>query len=211
MARSVQRRAILPRFDSEGKKGVFRYKNPPIGWTLFIGCLLGPTRGERSSMLSHGKLSVNVCLTESHIASISAQVLGGTHMSANEAQNVATIQRGFEAFAKGDVETLKTLFSANANWNQAETGVLRGNYRGVHAILEFFGQLAHETQGSLRAEPMTIAASGDEVLVFERVTGKRKGKTLDTKEVLVFKLDNGIVTEVTELQSDYPTVAAFWS
>jgi uncharacterized protein len=162
-------------------------------------------------MLSHGELSVNVCLTESHIASISAQILGGIHMGANEAQNVAVIQRGFEAFAKGDVETLKTLFSTNANWNQAETGVLRGNYRGVHAILEFFGQLAHETQGSLRAEPMTIAASGDEVLVFERVTGKRKGKMLDTKEVLVFKLDNGVVTEVTELQSDYPTVADFWS
>ena len=56
-----------------------------------------------------------------------------------------------------------------------------------------------------------MAASGDHVLVFERVTGKRKGKTLDTKEALVFKLANGIVTEVTELQSDYPTVAQFWS
>jgi uncharacterized protein len=132
-------------------------------------------------------------------------------MGANEAQNVAAIQRGFEAFAKGDIETLKTLFSTDAKWNEAETGVLRGNYRGVQAILEFFGQLAHETEGSLRVEPLTMAASGDHVFVFERVTGKRKGKTLDTKEVLVFKLDNGIVTEVTELQSDYPTVAQFWS
>jgi ketosteroid isomerase-like protein len=132
-------------------------------------------------------------------------------MGTNEAQNLAAIQRGFEAFAKGDIETLKTLFSPNANWNQVETGVLRGNYRGAHAILEFFGQLAHETQGSLRVEPMTMAASGDHVFVFERVTGKRKGKTLETKEVLVFKLDNGVVTEVTELQSDYPAVAQFWS
>lgn len=31
-------------------------------------------------------------------------------MSANETQNVAAIQRGFEAFAKGDIETLKTFF-----------------------------------------------------------------------------------------------------
>jgi ketosteroid isomerase-like protein len=35
-------------------------------------------------------------------------------MGANEAQNVAAIQRGFEAFAKGDIETLKTLFSTDA-------------------------------------------------------------------------------------------------
>ena len=128
-----------------------------------------------------------------------------------EAQNIEVMRRGYEAFAKGDIETLKTLFSTDAKWNAAETGVLRGNYRGVQAILEFFGQLAHETEGSLRVEPLTMAASGDHVFVFERVTGKRKGKTLDTKEVLVFKLDNGIVTEVTELQSDYPTVAQFWS
>ena len=77
--------------------------------------------------------------------------------------------------------------------------------------MEYFGQLAHETEGSLGVEVLTMAASGDHVLVFERVTGKRKGKTLDTKEVLVFKLDNAVVTEVTELQSDYPTAAQFWS
>jgi hypothetical protein len=58
----------------------------------------------------------------------------------------------------------------------AETDVLRGNYRGAQAILEFFGQLAHETQGSLRVEPLTMAASGDHVLVLERITGKRKGR-----------------------------------
>jgi hypothetical protein len=33
-------------------------------------------------------------------------------MGANEAQNVAAIQRGFEAFAKGDIETLKTSFQS---------------------------------------------------------------------------------------------------
>ena len=132
-------------------------------------------------------------------------------MSANETQNVAAIQRGFEAFAKGDIETLKTSLFTQRELESAETGVLRGNYRGVQAILEFFGQLAHETEGSLRVEVLTMAASGDHVLVFERVTGTRKGKTLETKEALVFKLVNGVVTEVTELQSDYPAVAQFWS
>jgi uncharacterized protein len=131
--------------------------------------------------------------------------------SATETQNIAVMRRGYEAFAKGDIETLKRLFSTNADWHQAETGVLRGKYRGAQSILEFFGQLAHETQGSLRVEPETMAASGDHVFVLERVTGKRKGKSLDTKDVLVFKLDKGIVTEVTEFQADYPTVAQFWS
>ena len=132
-------------------------------------------------------------------------------MSANESQNIEAVRRGYEAFSKGDIETLKALFSPSANWHQAETGVLRGNYRGAQAILEFFGQLANETAGSLRVEPLTMAASGDHVFVLDRATGNRKGKALDSKEVLVFKLDNGVVTEVTEFQSDYPSVAKFWS
>jgi uncharacterized protein len=134
-----------------------------------------------------------------------------SRIGATEAQNIAVVRRGYEAFAKGDIETLKTLFSANANWHMSETGVLRGNYRGAQAILEFFGQLAHEAQGSLRVQPLTMAASGDQVFVLDRTTGKRKGKTLDTKDVLVFKLDKGVVTEVTDFQSDYPAVAQFWS
>jgi uncharacterized protein len=130
---------------------------------------------------------------------------------ASEAQNIAVIRRGYEAFAKGDIGTLKTLFSPDATWNAAATGVLRGNYRGAQAILEFFGQLAHETQGTVRAEPQTMAASGDHVFVLERITSNRKGKTQDTKAVLVFKLDKGVVSDVTEFQFDHPTVAQFWS
>jgi uncharacterized protein len=131
--------------------------------------------------------------------------------SASEAQNIAVVRRGYEAFAKGDIETLKTLFSPNAHWRQPEVGVLKGNYKGVPAILQFFGQLAQETQGSQHVEVQAIAASGDHVFVWERFTGKRKGQTLDTTEVVIFKLEKGIVAEAINFQSDYPAVAKFWS
>ena len=91
---------------------------------------------------------------------------------ASETQNIAVVRRGYEAFAKGDIATLKTLFSPNANWHAVGTGVLRGNYRGAQAILEFFGQLAHETAGTMSVEPQTMAASGDHVFVLERITGQ---------------------------------------
>ncbi len=130
---------------------------------------------------------------------------------ATETQNIAVIRRGYEAFAKGDIETLKTLFSPNANWHAVGTGVLPGNYKGAQAILEFFGRLAHETDRTMLVEPQTLAASGDHVFALERITGKRKGKTQDTKAVLVFKLEKGIVTEVTDFQHDHPAVAQFWS
>ena len=35
-----------------------------------------------------------------------------TETGGTEAQNIAIMRRGYDAFAKGDIETLKTLFSA---------------------------------------------------------------------------------------------------
>jgi uncharacterized protein len=128
-----------------------------------------------------------------------------------QAQNIAIVRRGYEAFAKGDIETLKTLFATNATWHSVRTGILPGNYRGVQAILEFFGRLAHETEGTARAELQTLAASGDHVFALHRNMGKRKGKTLDAKSVLVFKLDEGVVTEVAEFRFDQPAEAQFWA
>ncbi len=89
--------------------------------------------------------------------------------------------------------------------------MLPGNYRGTQAILEFFGRLAQETNGTVRAELQTIAASGDTVFALHRNTGKRNGKTTDTKSVLVFKLDKGVVTEVAEFRYDQLAEAQFWS
>jgi ketosteroid isomerase-like protein len=131
--------------------------------------------------------------------------------SATETQNIAVVKRGYEAFGKGDIETLKTLFTPNAHWRGSAVGVLPGTYRGAQAILEFFGRVAQESAGTLRVEPQTMAASGDHVFVQERLTAKRKGRTIDTKSVLVFKLDKGVVTEVDEYRLDHPAEAQFWS
>ena len=131
--------------------------------------------------------------------------------SVTESQNIEVIRRGYEAFAKGDIGTLKTLFAPNAIWRSVPNGILPGNYRGAQAILEFFGRLAQETNGTVRADLETIAASGDHVFVLHRNKGTRKGKTIDEKSVLVFKLDKGAVTEVAEFRYDHPQEAQFWS
>ena len=130
---------------------------------------------------------------------------------ATETQNIAVVRRGYEAFAKGDIETLKTLFAPNAIWHSIGAGVLPGNYRGLQAILGFFGQLAQETQGTVRAELQTVAGSGDHVFALHRNRGERKGKTIDSKAVLAFKVENGVVTEVAEFPFDHPAQVRFWS
>jgi ketosteroid isomerase-like protein len=131
--------------------------------------------------------------------------------TASESENIALVRRGYEAFANGDIATLKTLFAPNAIWHATATGVLRGNYRGAQAILEFFGQVARETQVTVRVEHQTIGASGDQVFVLQRTTGKRNGKTQDTQAVVLYKIDKGVMIEAAEFQFDHPAVAQFWS
>jgi uncharacterized protein len=163
-----------------------------------------------SARLPCGELPDNLSLTEENIPiesrfKTSRKGTGMSGTSAIETQNIAIVRRGYESFAKGDVETLKTLFSPNANWHAVGTGVLTGNYQGAQAILEFFGKIAHESNGTARVEPQTIAASGNHVFCLQRITGKRKGKTQDTQSV------KGVVNEVTEFHFDHPAAAQFWS
>jgi ketosteroid isomerase-like protein len=128
-----------------------------------------------------------------------------------ETQNIAGVRRGYEAFAKGDIGTLKALFTSDAKWHALQAGVLPGNYHGARAILGFFGQLAQETGGSIRVEPLTIAGTGDHVFVLNRIIGSRKGKTIDTRGVLFFTVSDGFVTEVRDFTADYPAFSHFWS
>src|ERR1700683_1505041 len=96
--RSRQRRSILRRFDSGREKSV------PITPRTGIGLFLNPARRCHSDNYRLASALPRTILSE-----ISVETLGkGTDMSgtgANEAQNIAVVRRGYEAFAKGDIET----------------------------------------------------------------------------------------------------------
>lgn len=128
-----------------------------------------------------------------------------------ELENIDRIRKGFEAFAASDVATLSSLFDADAAWHSEPTGILAGNYHGRDAIFAMFAQVGQETAGSFRSVPTTMAASGDKVFVQCDVTGDRKGRKLNSGEVLVFTLADGRVREVRLYQADPAQGEEFWA
>jgi ketosteroid isomerase-like protein len=128
-----------------------------------------------------------------------------------ELDNIGRVQKGFEAFAAGDMATLGELFDANAAWRSVPIGILAGNYDGRDAIFAMFAQVFQETAGTFRSVPTTMAASGDKVFVECDVTGDRKGRKLNAGEVLVFTLADGRVREVRLFQEDPAQSEAFWA
>lgn len=132
-------------------------------------------------------------------------------ISSEEANNLKVIRRVFEAFAAGDFETVKNTFAPEAHYHHAPLGIFDGDYKGQQAIMEFFGRIASESGGTFRSEPIAIAASGNRAFVLYRATAKRAEKAIDGNDVLVFTLQDGLVTEAIICPSDYPKLAAFWS
>jgi ketosteroid isomerase-like protein len=121
------------------------------------------------------------------------------------------VRQAFKAFQAGNVEGLKKVLAPNVHYRVAPTGKFTGDYRGAAAVMAFFGQIARETEGSLRVSPVEMAASGNRVFVLYKVNGRRQGKALDSVDVGVFTVIGGAVTEAIFHQSDYPAHAAFWS
>jgi len=86
-----------------------------------------------------------------------------------------------------------------------------GNHHGRDAIFGFFGQLHQETAGTLRANMLSMAATGDQVFVRSEVTGQRLGNSLNADHVQIFTIADGQVTDVLLYSADHPAEAAFWS
>jgi uncharacterized protein len=131
--------------------------------------------------------------------------------SSEEARNLDVVRRAFDAFQAGDVEALTKSFAPNVQYRVPPAGKFTGDYRGVSAVMEFFAQVAHESEGSFRATLVDLAASGNRVFALYKISGKRGGKTLDSTDVIVSTLADGAITEATVYSGDYPAAAAFWS
>lgn len=127
-----------------------------------------------------------------------------------EQDNIAAVRRGFEAFGARDMSTLTKLFDAGANWHAVPTGILGGDRRGRDDIFSMFALLGAETQGTFRVVPREFAATADNVYVHATATGSRKGRSIESDEVLIFSMSEGVVHDVRLYLHDQPANAAFW-
>jgi uncharacterized protein len=90
-------------------------------------------------------------------------------------------------------------------------GVMAGTFRGREAIFRFLGQLPKETDGTYGSELIDVLASEDRAAALYRASGERRGERLDLDQVLLFRIEDGLVQEVLALPSDPAAFEAFWA
>jgi uncharacterized protein len=127
-------------------------------------------------------------------------------------ENVAIMQRAYDAFNRGDLDTLTEIFDDGAVWHLPGRSSMAKDYQGSEAILAYFGQLGEKTAGTFRAElEDLLAGGGDRVVGIQRSTAERGGKRLDVGNCIVFELKDGRITDGREHFHDLYAWDEFWS
>ena len=125
--------------------------------------------------------------------------------------NEAVVRQIFEAFARKQGFALRDLFADDAVWTVPGEGVMAGVYRGREAIFRFLGRLPKETAGTYRSRLVDVLASDDRAAALYHATGERHGRTLALDQLLLFRLEDGLVVEALALPADPAAFEAFWA
>jgi len=131
-------------------------------------------------------------------------------MTADE--NVAIMQRAYDAFNSADVDTLTEIFDESVVWHLPGRSSFADDYQGREATLAYFGQLGQETGGTFRAQLERLVGDDDDRVVgIQRSTADRNGKHLDVADCIVFQLKDGRITDGREHFEDLYAWDEFWS
>jgi len=128
-----------------------------------------------------------------------------------EHPNVRLLRTAYDAFATGDLATLREVASETGVWHVPGGGPLAGEYRSWEEVVGLFTRSAQLTGGTESIEVHDILANDEHGVALTRYTANREGKELDMRIVNVFHLKDGKITEVWDFMEDLRTYDEFWS
>ena len=122
--------------------------------------------------------------------------------------NGQTVLKGFQAFAEGDMATMEELFAEDAVWHVGGKNRWTGDYQGLDAILEYFGELAREA--SFDQDMHAVLADDKHVVTLVNSTATRGEETLESQTVFIVHVSGGRVSEAWGTSLDDHAVDEFW-
>jgi ketosteroid isomerase-like protein len=127
------------------------------------------------------------------------------------AANAEVVRRIFDAFARKQGLALRRVFAEDAVWIVPGNGIMAGVYRGREAIFRFLARLPRETDGTYASRLLDVLASSERAAALYRASGRRRGRRLDLDQLLLFRIEAGLVREVLALPSDPAAFDEFWA
>ena len=135
---------------------------------------------------------------------------GGTPGPAVEDRYLALVRKGYEAFNTGDIATLAALMSHDVVQHVPGDSPLAGDYKGIEAVLTYYGRLGELTEGSFQADLIDTHGDGHgHVMALHQITATRNGVTRVSRGSILFTFLGDKITDLLELHADLAGDDAF--
>ena len=129
-----------------------------------------------------------------------------------EHPHAALVRKGYDAFSRGDMETLSGMMAGDCTHHVPGNHMMSGDYKGLDSVIEYYGNLARETGGTMRVELKNVFVDGrGHVMSVHRFTAACKGRKLDAMGGIVFRIVGDKITDLDECEEDQDKSNAFWS
>jgi ketosteroid isomerase-like protein len=129
-----------------------------------------------------------------------------------EHPHAALVRRAYEAFSRGDFDTLRQLIAGDAAHHVPGSHPLSGDFKGLDNIIQMYQRLDEETQGTMQVELRQVLVDGrGHAVTLHRFTAERQGRKLDETAGIVFRIVGEKVTDLDECTEDIDKVNEFWS
>ena len=129
----------------------------------------------------------------------------------DEHPNAARLRAAYEAFGRGDLETVRDLLDEGIVYHFGGRSPLAADYKGTQEVFGFWGRQFQLSGGTLRIIPSLIVAGDEYAFALVHATAQRDGRTLDAPGVNVVRLRDGRAVEFWSYTTDQNAVDEFWS
>lgn len=126
-------------------------------------------------------------------------------------KNAAIVQSYFSALAKGDFDTVASLFSDDVIWHQPGSGVQSGTYKGKADLFAHLGNFAKWSDGTFAIDQVEyITDNGDLVAAAIHFKAQKGDQTLSMKGIDLLRIEQDVIAEVWLFSEKIEEEDAFW-
>jgi ketosteroid isomerase-like protein len=135
-----------------------------------------------------------------------------TSIHAPDDEYMMLVRRGYEAFNTGDITTLQEILSHDVAQHVPGKSQIAGEYKGIDAVLAYYGKLGELTDGTFRADLIDVFGDGrGHVTALHQITATRNGITRVSRGTILFTFVGHRATDLVQMHNDLPGDDAFFA
>ncbi|MET9433694.1 nuclear transport factor 2 family protein [Streptomyces sp. NPDC006551] len=121
------------------------------------------------------------------------------------------VRKGYEAFSKGDMETLGSLMTGDCTQFSPGQSQVSGHHKGRDNIIDHERELFELSNGTMRVELEGVYPDGrGHVMSAHKWFAERGDRGIEMKGGIFFTIVGGKITDIDECVEDIDQADAFW-